>query len=204
MPLIKRVCVVVGLLVAFTAGFWCGSWSIHTVFRGDKNDPEVRDEFDRFQSLSEDVFEYIQSRDGWIPADAYRGLIDANVVPEYAYFIFGEKPIELFQQNTPCRINVEIARNVRAPFFYVGREDLEEVWVTYLDGTCKRESYSELAGTGHLGGFAEVQMRWRYTFHQKYGYPYWVSAAEKKDWCLKNRHKLKWDSMERAYVPVKE
>lgn len=198
----KILAIVAGLGVALACGFWCGGLSTvsQTPFRNPR-DAEVREQFVRFQELCRNVGEYLVAQDGRVPADPYRALVDAEIVRYYEDFNFSGNVVSFNALKLPCRINTDLPKNVKAPFFCVLRPDIGEVWAWYIDGSCERESRRGTQDSGSMSSFSKAELSWMRKFHEA-GYPYWVSPEEKTQWCQLHCGQLKWNADEGFYVPL--
>lgn len=158
--------------------FWFGP---KTYARYNDLDAEVNS-FNRFVDLWNG---YVRSHDGVIPTDPYRGLIDSGTVESYALL----RGI-VFEGSLPPRINPDLEQNPRRTVFFEVRNDLEEVWTVFADGTWSRVSFKDDAkqDSDWHGALANA------------GYPEWKSAREKDAWIAENRDKLVWDAQKKIYV----
>ena len=101
---------------------------------------------------------------------------------------------------SPVRINKDLQQNARAPFFWIVRQDIAEIWVCYLDGTWERESRRGVQDIGKLSMFGESKMRWAKQFYDA-GYPYWQSMKDKAAWVNEHKDRLLWDGDRGMFVP---
>ena len=204
MRYVKMLVAAAGLVVALAIGFWWGRVSAvnyrYPALR-DWRDAEVTNAFARFQQLHRDIGQYILKQEGRIPADPYRAFVDAKVVSSYTDFMFDGNVVVFNALELPCRINTDVSRNVKAPFFWVIRPDISEVWVCYLDGSCERESRRGWLDPGSMSAFGKAFMSWSKEFH-KAGYPYWVSFEEKARWCQTRGDRFEWNADKGFYVPL--
>lgn len=158
--------------------FWSGP---KTYARYNDLDAEVNS-FNRFVDLWNG---YVRSHDGVIPTDPYRGLIDSGTVETYAQL----RGI-VFEGSIPPRINPDLRQNAKRTVFFQTRDELEEVWMAFADGTWSRVSFRNVAkqDSDWQGALAHA------------GYPEWKSAREKDAWIAANRDKLVWDAQKKIYV----
>lgn len=193
----------IGALIVLTLGFLGGRSSVrlYTGYR-DPDDPAVTDEFVRFQQLGRSMLGYIVTRDGRVPEDLYGACVEGRAVVSFGDFIFGQAVLMHDVRELPCRINPDLSRNAKAPFCWIIRPDIAEVWACYLDGSCERESRRGLLDRGRMSSFGERQMSWRRLLHAGAGYPYWPSIEEKARWCESQGNQIEWDAQRGLFVPT--
>lgn len=178
-----------GALVGAAAGFLGGrevtSRSIPNPFpAGDET--EVSRDVALFGAFVHSWTTYIQDHDGYIPADPYRGLIEAGITPSYA-----DIRAIVFESSLPPRINSDLRQNPRAAVFWEVRSDLSEVWTCYANGDWERLTFQQSNQNDPYW--------WRHAA-EKSGLPVWKSLKEKDDWIRGNRNRLFWDSQLKLYV----
>ena len=202
MRYLKLLLVLLALLVAWAGGVLWERLSVGQSFPlRNAGDYEVTCEFARFEELNRDIGRYLATRDGKMPTDPYRALVESRVVDSYHEFLFSGNAVIFSPMELPCRVNPDLARNVKAPLCWLFRPDIGEVWACYLDGSCEREARRgtrSLTSTSVLG---KAGATWRKSLREA-GYPYWVSLAEKAKWCQEHYDELVWDADKGFYVLV--
>jgi len=187
-------------VLGVAAGFYFGRASTATWLPArDPNDYEVTQQAARFNELVQKVLSYIEARHGEMPVDPYRDLVQSGAVPSFRDFLFSGSVVLFEPMRLPPKIHRDLSKNAKAPFFWLPRPDILEVWVCHLDGTWEREKRCT-AQLGTLGRFGESLLRWDKDFHGA-GYPYWASIEEKEAWIAREEDGLLWDEKKRMYVP---
>lgn len=181
--------------------FWCGRVSVTgTLLPVDRDGYETLQEVTRFEALVKRIRQYVETHDGQIPIDPYRGLVEAGTVESFFEFIFSGNVVSFDFNELPPMINPSLEQNARAPFFYVDMRTIEETWVCYLDGTWSRERWPGITCVTH-SEFGKLMIAWRAAFHGA-GYPYWGSLKEKAEWFDREKANMHWDGTLRMYRPV--
>lgn len=188
----RSVLFIAFLLIAAGVGFWMGT-SID--YMGNWDEYEVSQEANQFQGVIDKVTAYVRVHDGQMPADPYGGLIDGNTT-RFRDFMIDNDFVRFEIDELPPRINVDLAKNTKAPMFYLPRHD-KEVWVAYLDGSWERVHVAfPVLG---LGGFAGTRESWAKKLRDA-GFPHWGSIDEKGAWMKNECGRLIWDDKKGMYV----
>ena len=155
----------------------------------------------QFVSLRDRVFKFIIANDGYIPADPYRGLIEAGEVESYREFMFGDHAVVFRPSHLPVRLNIEIPLNRPLVFFWLWGPGGER-WLCFTNGSWERWGDSEkwVYGTdGTCRHVAGCQPEYDFEVEasqllKKAGHPSWPRVDMKRRWIESNKSKLVWNA----------
>lgn len=143
------------------------------------------DQIGGFDDLVQRWNRYVALSDGYLAPDPYRGMLDSGVVKWFHDVKYME-----FAAYLPPRLNPKLSENPHTVVWWENRDDFEETWYAYADGTWKRVPY---------GKQQYEDTDWRSKLKAA-GYPEWRSTEEAEAWLAKNRGSLVWDEQLHLYA----
>lgn len=192
----RRWSVVVAFVVlSFLAGRWSSSYRLlpsEPVLDPEGHGDGLGDNFVAFVKVWND---HVASRDGFLPRDPYRGLLDSGRISQFELL----RPIH-FVQLLPVRLNPQLSQNPHWVIFWIRRNDLRETWNYFADGTWSKLPFGKRLTVQE---FSELDLdTWRQAWIDG-GFPN-IEMNECDAWVAVNRDRVVWDPSRRIYVLRKE